>query len=133
MFTLRFILAVALILGGTWATAQAQSLFGSSAGDKKTDKPPVLPNEHLKNGVPSMFGQTGPNQFHTPVGQPGARANVFDAPATPGVRQLPTPPSTPGMWQRFKNFIGLGEPTPTGTVPQQIPPGSVDPKVFGGR
>jgi hypothetical protein len=127
MVTLRLTLALALALAG-WSIAQAQ--IGTAPGKQS---PPLKPNEHIKDGVPSMFATGGSSQFHSPTGAAGSKANVFTGPAV-GYAGRPQPPvQTPSFWQRFKNFFGFRDPIPAGTVPQQIPPGSVDPKIFGGR
>ena len=131
MDTLRFALTIGMIALGC-ATAAAQGPLGTTPADKKATPPLYKPNEQIKNGVPSLFGQGGANTFHTPVGPAGAKANVFNGPA-PGFGGRPAPQAQqPSWWQRFKNFFGYGDPPAPGTVPPQLPPGTAIGSV-GGR
>jgi hypothetical protein len=131
MDTVRFALAIVMIALGC-GTAAAQGPLGTTPVDKKTTPPLYKPNEQLKNGVPSLFGQGGANTFHTPVGPAGAKANVCDAPAPGFARRPLSQTQQPSWWQRCKNFFGFGDPPALGTVPPQLPPGTAIGTV-GGR
>lgn len=129
----RLCCALVLSLAAVASPARAQGPIvppiGTPPGDAKVDRSPVLPNQQFQKGVPSLFGQGGTNQFYTPVGPSGSRANVMDAPPG-GLAGRQSPASqTPSLWQRFKNFFGLGDSPAPGTVPQQL----ANPSVFGGR
>jgi hypothetical protein len=119
-------------------------MFAPPQGIRPTDKanqgffgPQPLPNQFMATANWSPFGTQQDRTFWTPVGPPGAVANVYNQPSTGFVlQQQLLQQQRPGFWQRVRVLLGLGQdPTPQpGTIPQQqLPPGSIDPKVFGGR
>jgi hypothetical protein len=154
----RVFFVSALLLGSSAAPVMAQTgsqtpppdssqpppVFAPPQGIRPTDpankdfntaQQPV--NQFLTTANWSPFGTSQDRTFWTPVGPPGAVANVYNQPSTAFIlQQQLLQQQRPGFWQRFRVLLGLGQdPTPQpGTIPQQqLPPGSIDPKVFGGR
>jgi hypothetical protein len=126
------------------STTQPPPLFSPPQGIRPTDKanqnyfkPQDPVNGFFSGGMTSPFGSPQDRTFYTPVGPPGAKANVFDQPSTAFIlQQQQLQQQRPGFWQRVRALFGLGQDTAPqpGTLPQQqLPPGSIDPKVFGGR
>ncbi len=120
--------------------AQAQSIPPVTNGFTGSANKPVLDfskqspvNEQLKNAPWSPFGKPADQQFYTPVGPVGAKANVFDAPSASFLAQQRQLQQQRTPWQRFLALFGLGAAPPPGTVQLPLPPGSVDPKIFGNK
>jgi hypothetical protein len=144
LLALGWLAAMALPAFGQTATplptppafSPPQGLLPRDQANKDYLRPQPLPNEFLKNGVGGPFGTPADRMFHTPVGPPGAKANLFDQPSAGFLlRQQQIEQERPGFWQRLRTLFGLGNSDPQpGTIPQQsLPPGSVDPRIFGGR